>query len=96
MTCLETVITERGQISVPAMIRKQFHLKPGMGMMWIVRGDAIFLLPVPEDPIGAFQRHDADPAAFDGFMADRARDRAKERAQDLTQEREWVRRRKNK
>jgi AbrB family looped-hinge helix DNA binding protein len=29
-----TTLTERGQVSVPASLRKQLHLKPGQPLMW--------------------------------------------------------------
>lgn len=52
---MQTTISERGQISIPAAIRQKFNLKPGMGIEWIERDEGIFLMPVPEDPIAAFQ-----------------------------------------
>lgn len=51
----QTVLTERGQVSVPAGIRKRYQIKPGMGLMWVEREDGIYVLPVPQDPIAAFQ-----------------------------------------
>lgn len=77
----ETVITERGQISVPAAIRKRFHLKPGMGMMWIVRDEGIFLMPVPEDPIAAFSRSPGNISTKD-LLTERQTERAQEKARD--------------
>lgn len=52
---MQTTVTERGQISIPASIRKKLHLQPGMGVEWIVRDEGIFLMPVPKDPIKAFR-----------------------------------------
>ena len=34
-----TVVTERGQISIPAAIRKQLNLKPGQKLRWQKVGD---------------------------------------------------------
>ena len=34
MKTLETVITERGQVSVPAEIRKRMHLATGKRVLW--------------------------------------------------------------
>ena len=34
MKTLETVITERGQVSVPAAVRKKLHLQPGQRVVW--------------------------------------------------------------
>jgi len=34
MKTLSTVVTERGQVSIPAEIRKQMRLEPGMRVVW--------------------------------------------------------------
>ena len=34
MKKLETVLTERGQTSIPAQVRKHMHLKPGTKLHW--------------------------------------------------------------
>ena len=34
MNSLMTVVTERGQTSIPAKIRKQLNLKPGQKLRW--------------------------------------------------------------
>jgi AbrB family looped-hinge helix DNA binding protein len=34
MNALVTVVTERGQTSIPAKIRKQLNLKPGQKLRW--------------------------------------------------------------
>ncbi len=73
-----STITERGQISIPAQIRKRFHLKAGMGMVWLEREDGIFLMPVPEDPIAAFQSNLKSVTSSD-LLKQRKADRAKDR-----------------
>lgn len=52
---MQTVITDRGQISIPASLRRKFRLEPGTGVEWIDTPDGIYLLPVPKDPIKAFR-----------------------------------------
>jgi len=39
MKTLITVVTERGQTSIPAKIRKQLNLKPGQKLRWQKVGD---------------------------------------------------------
>lgn len=39
MNTLMTVVTERGQTSIPAKIRKQMNLKPGQKLRWQKVGD---------------------------------------------------------
>jgi len=39
MNALVTVVTERGQTSIPAKIRKELNLKPGQKLRWEKVGD---------------------------------------------------------
>ena len=34
MKTLVTTVTERGQVSIPAEVRKTLHLEPGMRLVW--------------------------------------------------------------
>jgi AbrB family looped-hinge helix DNA binding protein len=34
MKGIRTTLTERGQVSMPAALRRQLHLKPGQPLMW--------------------------------------------------------------
>lgn len=52
---MQTTVTERGQISIPAALRKSLHLTPGTVVEWIETTEGIFLIPVPKDPIKAFR-----------------------------------------
>lgn len=72
-----TTITERGQISIPASIRQRLHLEPGQGMIWIVREEGIFLMPVPEDPIAAF-RGSGKGVGTEDLLRERALDKKRE------------------
>lgn len=74
---MQTTITERGQISIPSTLRKKYHLKPGMGMMWIERDEGIFLMPVPLDPIQSFRGQ--SKGEVDLLLKERKKDRAREK-----------------
>lgn len=52
---MQTTVTERGQISIPAPLREKFHLTPGTGIQWMETPEGIFLIPVPKDPVRAFR-----------------------------------------
>lgn len=71
---MQTVITERGQVSIPSDLRRKFHLTPGTGVEWIETKEGIFLIPVPKDPIAAFR------GKTKGLTAILTEDRKKERA----------------
>ena len=52
---LTTVVTERGQVSIPAPIRKELGLKTGQPLVWEKISDRECLVKVPrkKKPVGA-------------------------------------------
>ncbi len=55
MNARTTVVTERGQVSIPAAIRKELDLKPGQPLIWEKLSDRECLVRVPrkKKPLGA-------------------------------------------
>ncbi len=55
MNTRTTVVTERGQVSIPAAIRKELGLKPGQPLVWEKLSDRECLVRVPrkKKPLGA-------------------------------------------
>ena len=55
MDKLTTVVTERGQVSIPAVIRKEMGLKTGQALVWEKLSDRECLVKVPQKrkPVGA-------------------------------------------
>ena len=43
----------KGQIVIPAPIRKKYHIEPGMEIQVMEYGGIIYLIPPVEDPIKA-------------------------------------------
>jgi AbrB family looped-hinge helix DNA binding protein len=43
----------KGQIVIPAALRKRYHIEPGTEMQILDYGGVIYLIPPVEDPIGA-------------------------------------------
>jgi AbrB family looped-hinge helix DNA binding protein len=43
----------KGQIVIPARIRKRYHIEPGTEMQIMEYGGIIYLIPPAEDPIKA-------------------------------------------
>jgi AbrB family looped-hinge helix DNA binding protein len=51
---MSTVKTlSKGQIVIPAAIRKKYHIEPGTEMQIMEYGGIIYLIPPVEDPIEA-------------------------------------------
>jgi AbrB family looped-hinge helix DNA binding protein len=50
-----TVVTERGQVSIPAVIRKELGLKAGQPLLWEKISDRECLVKIPrkKKPLGA-------------------------------------------
>jgi antitoxin PrlF len=46
-------ITPKGQVMIPAALRKQCGIKPGRKVSIELEGDALLIRPLPEDPVDA-------------------------------------------
>lgn len=52
---MRTRVTERGQVSIPAEIRRSLGIAPNSEVEWIVESGAVRMLPIPKDPIAALR-----------------------------------------
>ena len=77
MTMVSTV-TVRGQISIPAEIRKRHHITAHTKMAWLDDGHTISLLPVPEDPVKALRGRFKDGDLLAALLKERKEDRDRE------------------
>lgn len=75
---MQTLITERGQISIPAEVRKKMRLVTGMGMEWIVTARGIYLYPVPKDPIQSFRGSLREPGLLEKLLKERRQERKRD------------------
>lgn len=76
---LTAVVTSKGQLVVPARIRRKFGIKPGTHIRFIERGQEILFQPVTKEFIRSLQgslREDG-PVTAD-LLRDRAADRRRE------------------
>jgi len=48
----ETVLTERGQVSVPAQVRRHMHMKPGTRLLWQELSEHECRIIVQDEPSG--------------------------------------------
>lgn len=52
---MQTKVTKRGQVSVPAEVRKKLQIGPDTRLEWVVEGSTVRVFPLPRDPLGAFR-----------------------------------------
>ena len=71
---MRTKVTDRGQVSIPAAIRRELHITANTALEWIVEGNTARVIPIPDDPIGAL-RGSGKRGAVRRLLADRRRDR---------------------
>lgn len=76
---MRTRISKRGQISIPAPVRKQLRIGPNTTVEWVIEGATARVIPVPEDPIRAF-RGSGRKDLTKQLLTERRRDRQREDA----------------
>ncbi len=74
---MRTKVTERGQTSIPAPVRRRLQIRPNMALEWIIEGNSVRVVPIPEDPIGALRGSGA-AGAVKRLLADRRKDRLRD------------------
>lgn len=77
---MQTTVTERGQTSIPAKIRKHLGIKPGQRLEWTEDGPMIRVMPVPDDPIAAFRGSSKGQGLLQALLRERRKDRERENA----------------
>ena len=74
---MRTKVTTRGQVSIPADVRKKLQIKPETLLEWIVEGNTARVVPIPADPIAAL-RGSGKKGEVRRLLADRRRDRRRD------------------
>jgi len=74
---MRTKVSKRGQVSVPAEVRKRLKIEAETTLEWIVEGNTARVIPVPSDPIRAF-RGSGKKGMVRRLLKDREADRVKE------------------
>lgn len=74
-------VTSKGQLVVPARLRRRYGIKPGTKVRFIERPDGILFQPVtPEYIRSVCGMLSSDTSVTDELLRERAKDRAREEA----------------
>jgi len=69
-------VLNKGQIVIPASIRKKYAIKPGNRIQMVEYGHLIYIIPHADDPVnGAQGCLPAQPSLSEELLADRKRER---------------------
>jgi AbrB family looped-hinge helix DNA binding protein len=79
---MKSTVSTRGQVSIPAVIRKKYHIEAETVLDWIEDGDRISVIPLPKDPVGAFRGAGKGRYTSDKLVKDRRQERLEEEARD--------------
>jgi AbrB family looped-hinge helix DNA binding protein len=79
---MKTTVSTRGQVSIPSELRKKYHIEAETELEWIEEGNAIKVIPLPKDPIGAFRGAGKGRYTSDKLARDRKKERLEEEERD--------------
>jgi len=77
-----TVVNARGQVTIPAELRKHLDIKPGTRFNWIKEKGRLVLIPITARGIkevrGFLKPKLGEPSVFEELFKERARERRRE------------------
>ncbi len=69
-------VLNKGQIVIPASIRKKYAIKPGKRIQMFEYGNLIYIVPQDDDPVGnAHGCLSSKPSLSEELLADRIREK---------------------
>ncbi|MBW2610558.1 MAG: AbrB/MazE/SpoVT family DNA-binding domain-containing protein [Deltaproteobacteria bacterium] len=75
---MESIITKKGQVVVPVLLRRKYGITAGTRVVWIDTGSVIKLIPIPEDPVAALRGCSKGEDLSASLLRDREEDRKRE------------------
>lgn len=79
---MTVTLSTRGQLVIPAEIRKQMHLKPGIKVKCVPTTTGILLVPIPKDPFLAARGSLKGMLSSADIIQARREERRREHARD--------------
>lgn len=79
---MKSKVTARGQVSIPAEIRKRFNIEPESRIEWVVEGGVIKVTPLPKDPVAAFRGRGSRKYTTEQLIEQRRAERKDEDRED--------------
>jgi len=79
---MKTTVSTRGQVSIPAELRKKYNIEPETELEWMEDGNTIRIIPLPKDPVEAFRGAGKGRYTSDKLIRDRKKERLEEDARD--------------
>jgi len=76
---MKTRVSVRGQVSIPARIRKKFNIEPESQIIWQTEGNTIRVIPIPKDAVTAFRGKGSGKYSTEKMIRDRQDERRKEK-----------------
>ncbi|MGH7805432.1 MAG: AbrB/MazE/SpoVT family DNA-binding domain-containing protein [Candidatus Binatia bacterium] len=74
---MRTKVTDRGQVSIPSDIRQKLGIKADTRIEWVVEGNTLRAIPLPDDPVAAL-RGSGKKREVERLLSDRRRDRRRD------------------
>ena len=75
---MKSKVTVRGQVSIPAEIRRKFNIERESRVEWFVEGGVIKMVPLPKDPVAAFRGRGSRKYSTEQLIEDRRLERKDE------------------
>ena len=77
-----TVVNAKGQVTIPAELRKQLEIKPGTRVTWVEEKGRLVMAPMTsrrlKEIMGFLKPKTGEPSAFEESFEERARERRRE------------------